>query len=123
MRSNHFGNQRKCSQIADSVSSEPLPKPLFLAPATLEFKLGDAYDSLSAVVGLDEDSLCSPGGQLNIYKDGELALSVWLVYYQPIKVELNVKDVNLLAAEALEFPGEGGCSHIDIANPLLFKDE
>lgn len=116
-------------KVNKSVEDRPLtlagttyPEGLGLhAPSQTVFKLGGAYDSLSAVAGLDEESLCSKGGLLKVFGDGKQIYSGELKYAPVLQLELGVRGVQELMFET-SF-GNKDCAHFDLAIPLLYKQE
>lgn len=89
------------------------------APSKTTFRLGGAYDSLSAVAGLDEESLCSKGGSLKILADGAQIYAGTLTYAPVLEIGLGLGGVQELTFET-EFKDKD-CAHFDLAIPLLYK--
>lgn len=90
-------------------------------PSQTVFGVAD-YDSLSALAGLDEESLCSEeGGKITIYGDNKILAEYAVNYGAPAEIGVNLRKVKEL--KIVTTPnGSKDCGHVDIVLPLLYKN-
>ena len=69
--------------------------------------------------GLDEESLCSDGAELQIFADGNKVYDSGKFSYETLHTaELNIENVQTLTLKTLSLENID-CDHVDIVNPAL----
>jgi hypothetical protein len=116
-------------QIDKSVTGKPLTvakkrykKGIGVhANGFLRYNLDGKYESFVAVLGLDEDELCSNGVQIKILGDGRLLEDTGkLVQGQEYPVNIPLSGVQQMVIE-MDGLGDIGCDHVDLAGARLQK--
>lgn len=105
-----------------SLADESYPEGLGIHwPSKTVFNV-TGYDSLSALVGLDEESLCSEnGGTLTLIGDGKVLAEYPINYTPATEISANLRGIKQL--EIVTKPnGSKDCGHVDIVIPLLYKN-
>ena len=83
------------------------------------FNIGGKYKTFKMGYGLDEESLCSDGVQLQVVADGKVIYDSGRFVLAPLKnIELNVEKVNTLTLVTNSYEDKD-CDHVDIVNPAL----
>ena len=83
------------------------------------FNIGGKYKTFKMGYGLDEESLCSDGVQLQIVADGKVIYDSGRFVLASLKnIELNVEKVNTLTLVTNSYEDKD-CDHVDIVNPAL----
>jgi len=83
------------------------------------FDIGKNYKTFKMGYGLDEESLCSDGVQLQLLADGNLIFDSGRFRYNKLKnIEVNVENVQVLTIKTFSLE-EKDCDHVDIVNPAL----
>lgn len=83
------------------------------------FDIGKKFKAFKMGFGLDEESLCSDGVQLQVYADGRMIFDSGRFSYDKLKsAELDVKNVATLTIKTNSLE-EKDCDHVDIVNPAL----
>jgi hypothetical protein len=91
------------------------------ASGMLRYNLEGKYEKLTAVLGIDEDELCSDGVQVKILGDGNLLVDTGkLSQGQEYSLDIPLSEVNQLVIE-MDGLGDIGCDHVDIAVPILAR--
>lgn len=105
-----------------SLAGESYPEGLGIHwPSKSTFNVA-GYDSLSALVGLDEESLCNEGGgTLKVYGDGKELSEVHVGYGAPAEINASLRGIKELAI-VTEPKESKDCGHVDLVLPLLYKN-
>jgi len=86
----------------------------------LRYDLGGRYSRFSALLGLDEEELCSDGIRVRIYADDRLLVdSGELLPGKSFQVDVSLEGSRSLKIEA-DSLGNQNCDHVDIVQPALF---
>ncbi len=103
------------------IQGEAFPEGIGIhAPSKTEYILDSKFSRLQAIVGLDDESLCSDGAILQIFGDGKL-LAESELHYKQTTIDVNLQGVSKLWIQTL--PKESkDCDHVDIVLPLLFSN-
>ena len=89
------------------------------ASSETTFKIGGKYKTLKMGYGLDEESLCSDGAELQIFADGNKVYDSGKFSYETLRTaELNIENVQTLTLKTLSLENID-CDHVDIVNPAL----
>lgn len=104
-----------------TVSNNTYPEGIAIHwPSKTVYNVAD-YDSLSALAGLDEESLCSEGGKIAVYGDGKKLTEQSIDYKNVAEINVNLQGIKELTIETIP-TGSKDCGHIDIVLPLLYKN-
>jgi len=90
------------------------------ANGVLRYDIGGKYKRLTAIIGVDEDELCSNGVQVKVLGDGNLLTDTGkLILGQEYSLDIPLSGINQLVFE-MDGLGEIGCDHVDIAVPIAY---
>ncbi|MBP5247685.1 MAG: NPCBM/NEW2 domain-containing protein [Fibrobacter sp.] len=90
------------------------------ASSETSFDLHGKFNRLTAIVGLDEESLCSDGIAYKVFGDGKiLHENAHVSYGKPDTLDVSVQSVRNLSivTDSLE---SKDCDHVDIIHPTLY---
>ena len=89
------------------------------AASETTFDIGKKFKTFKMAYGLDEESLCSDGVQLQIFADGNIIFDSGLFSYGTLKtLDLNIENVQKLTLKTLPHKNID-CDHVDFINPAL----
>jgi hypothetical protein len=93
------------------------------ASSDISFDVRKMFKQFSALVGLDDESLCSDGIKIRVVGDGKVLFeSEKILSQQLVSVEVPISGIETLSLEsdALE---TNNCDHLDIINPMLLPTQ
>ena len=83
------------------------------------FNIEGKYKTFKMAYGLDEESLCSDGVQLQVHADGNVIFDSGSFSYGKLKnLDVNIENVKVLTLKALPLKNID-CDHVDFINPAL----
>ncbi len=83
------------------------------------FNIEGKYKTFKMAYGLDEESLCSDGVQLQVLADGNVIFDSGSFSYGKLKnLDVNIENVKVLTLKALPLKNID-CDHVDFINPAL----
>lgn len=90
------------------------------APSNTEFDIRGEFTRFTALIGLDEESLCSDGVSYTIKGDGKVLYQIEKISLEKIDtLDISVEGVHSLVIESDPL-GSKDCDHIDIVHPTLY---
>lgn len=93
------------------------------APSETHFELLGKFNRLTAIIGLDEESLCSDGVQYKVLGDGKLLYQSGTVSLSKAdSLDISVQGVQRLSIVTDSLTSKN-CDHVDIVLPTLFPKE
>ena len=89
------------------------------APSETVFNIGGKYKLFKTGYGLDEESLCSDGAQMQVLADDKVIFDSGRFAIGNLKtLEVNVENVQKLTLKTLALENMD-CDHVDFVNPAL----
>lgn len=89
------------------------------APSNIVYNLDEQYKTFKAAFGLDEESLCSDGVQVQIIGDDKVLFETKPFSHGHLEnVTVNIERVKKLRLNTLPLQ-TNNCDHVDILNPVL----
>lgn len=89
------------------------------APSEITFDVRKEFKHLSALVGLDDESLCSDGVKIRVIGDGSVLFEIPKIVPQELmSIEVDIPGVQILSIES-DALQTNNCDHVDIVNPTL----
>ena len=83
------------------------------------FNIEGKYKTFKMAYGLDEESLCSDGAQLQVLADGKVIFDSGSFSYGKLKtLDLSIENVQVLTLKTLSLKNID-CDHVDFINPTL----
>ena len=83
------------------------------------YNIEGKYKTFKMAYGLDEESLCSDGVQLQVLADGNVIFDSGSFSYGKLKsIDVNIENVKVLTLKALPLKNIN-CDHVDFINPAL----
>ena len=83
------------------------------------FNIEGKFKNFKMAYGLDEESLCSDGAQLQVLADGKVIFDSGSFSYGKLKsLDLNIENVQVLTLKTLSLKNID-CDHVDFINPTL----
>ena len=83
------------------------------------FNIEGKFKTFKMAYGLDEESLCSDGAQLQVLADGKVIFDSGSFSYGKLKsLDLSIENVQVLTLKTLSLKNID-CDHVDFINPTL----